>query len=438
MNVLKIFMLESIHLKRNSFKLVSVILFVIAAIYSLQNGLQLYQTDTTEIEKINKEKNEANTKVLEWFDQGKIGPEDRSWVNITQPFWAVYYASTNAIKKPLPIMPFSIGQAEQFGYYKQVTTWSTVYDADLSEEIANPERLALGTLDFGFVFLCLFPILIIILLFNIGGTERDLNFIKLLEMQSGSIQKWLLVRYLFYFVFCISLLLLLLVPYNIYLKVEFSSAINYYIVCIIYTLLWFLLFYFIALYGKSSSAQSLKMVGIWLLICVLLPGTIHQVNNLKFGSNLMTDYLDANRKDTYALFDLKPEVIKEMVTAAYPELKNTAFGKDTIINTDIINNSSAALVNILMKKAAKKLSDSNENRNNFIKNTYLINPFGYFQNKLNAVCGTDYYAFQNYRNQIQKGIDLKINTMLFSEWDKEVIDKKKYLNILKITEGEKK
>ena len=335
-------------------------------------------------------------------------------------------------------MPFSIGQSEQFGYYKQITNWSTVYDADLSEEIANPERLTVGTLDFGFVLLCLFPILLIILVFNVGGTERDLDFMKLLQMQSDNIQKWLLVRYFFYFIFSVLLLLLLIIPCSLYLNVTFSIVLNYYLVCIGYILFWFIIFYYIALYSKSSADQSLKMIGVWLLFCVLLPGTIHQITNMKFTPSLMTDYLDANRKDTYALFELKPEVIKEMVTTAHPNLKNTAFSKDTIINTDITNNSSSALVNSIMKKAAKKLFDSNEKRNNFIKNTYVINPFGFFQNKLNAICSTDYYAFQNYKNQIQTAIDIKIKTMLLSEWNKEIIDKEKYKNFLKIATDEKK
>ena len=33
------------------------------------------------------------------------------------------------------MMTFSLGQAEQYGYYKRVTNWSTTYDSDLAEEI---------------------------------------------------------------------------------------------------------------------------------------------------------------------------------------------------------------------------------------------------------------------------------------------------------------
>ena len=51
-----------------------------------------------------------------------------------------------------------LGQSEQYGYYKRVTNWSTTYDSDLAEEIANPERLAIVSLDFNFVFTYLSPI----------------------------------------------------------------------------------------------------------------------------------------------------------------------------------------------------------------------------------------------------------------------------------------
>ena len=71
------------------------------------------------------------------------------------------------------MMVFSVGQSEQYGYYKKVTNWSSTFDSDLAEEIANPERLALGTLDFNFVFIYLCPILITVLIFNIGGWKRS-------------------------------------------------------------------------------------------------------------------------------------------------------------------------------------------------------------------------------------------------------------------------
>ena len=83
------------------------------------------------------------------------------------------------------MMVFSLGQSEQYGYYKRVTNWSTIFDSDLAEEIANPERMAIGTLDLNFVLIYLTPILIIILLFNIGGLERAVGGIKNFFFKEG-------------------------------------------------------------------------------------------------------------------------------------------------------------------------------------------------------------------------------------------------------------
>ena len=111
-------------------------------------------------------------------------------------------------------MVFSLGQSEQYGYYKRVTNWSSTFDSDLAEEIANPERLAIGTLDFNFVFTYLSPILIIILLFNIGGLERDLKFENLIYLQSISKRSLLFLRFLFYFVLVVLILFILLFFYQ--------------------------------------------------------------------------------------------------------------------------------------------------------------------------------------------------------------------------------
>ena len=62
-------------------------------------------------------------------------------------------------------MVFSLGQSEQYGYYKRVTNWSTIFDSDLAEEIANPERMAIGTLDLNFVLIYLILYYILFLFF---------------------------------------------------------------------------------------------------------------------------------------------------------------------------------------------------------------------------------------------------------------------------------
>ena len=108
------------------------------------------------------------------------------------------YIPISATKKPSPLMPLGIGQAEQYGYYKNITNWSSTYDNDMVEEIANPERLVNGNIDFSFLVIFLLPILIIIMTYNIRGLEQDFRFDKLIKIQYGSVSQWIFIRFSFY------------------------------------------------------------------------------------------------------------------------------------------------------------------------------------------------------------------------------------------------
>ena len=91
----------------------------------------------------------------------------------------------------------------------------------------------------------------------------------------------------------------------------------------------------------------------------------------------------------------------------FPWLKNTLYAADSTINSSIVNRSVSGLVNILNKNVASKIETSNEDKNKFIKKFNIINPVTAFQNHINALARTDYYAYQHFRNHIQSIIDKK-------------------------------
>ena len=76
-------------------------------------------------------------------------------------------------------------------------------DSDIIEEISNFERLVNGNVDFSFLILYLLPLLLIILLYNIFGLEKDLKINNLILNQIGSYNKWIINRLIFY-IFLVS------------------------------------------------------------------------------------------------------------------------------------------------------------------------------------------------------------------------------------------
>ena len=421
---------EFAHFKRSPFKVISLILFLIAIVYGCQNGYDLLKRHNTEIMSIKSINEDSINKAIIQFEEIEKGTIDKPRRDPTIPYWAIWNTPSYAFKYPSPMMVFSLGQSEQYGYYKRVTNWSTIFDSDLAEEIANPERIAIGTLDFNFVLLYLSPILMIILLFNIGGLEKDLKFDQLIYLNNITKKDWLLSRFTFYYLIILCSIFCLMLPYALASQVfqyDMSQFFNLIILISFYILLWTILFYFINFFGKGSSDQAIKMISIWLTFCIIIPGAIHQISSLKYPTNYMTDYLDVSREQESEIFKLPADTSRMELLEKFPRLKNTLYAADTSINKSIINRSLSGLVNILNKNVGYKIENSNEEKNEFINKFSMVNPIVFFQNKINQITKTDYYAYKNYRSDIQEMIDKKIELILDDTWDKIIVDKARYV-----------
>ena len=425
---------ELIHLLRSPFKTISISLFVIAIIFGSHNGYQLFKTHNKQIISISSKNTNSVEDMLLTYEGIENGTLEKPRRDPTIPYWAIWNVPSHAFKHPSPMMTFSLGQSEQYGYYKRVTNWSTTYDSDLAEEIANPERLAIGTLDFNFVFTYLSPILLIILLFNIGGLEKDLKFDNLIYSSKIPKEGWILARFLFYYFFVIALIFVLTIPYALLAGVFENHTVKYFnflLLILLYMILWFIIFYFINLTGKGSSDQAIKMISIWMVLCIIIPGTIHQITSLKYPTNYMTEHLDVSRELSNNIFNLPEEDLKKGLLDEYPFLQNTQHASDTSMNVATINRSVSGLINSLNKNVSIAIEFSSKKKNKFIKSFSKLNPVTTFQNEMNAIAETDFYAYKDYRTRIQAMIDKKIELILEDTWNNVTVDKNRYTEYVK-------
>jgi ABC-2 type transport system permease protein len=435
MKALNIFLFELKHFSRSKAKVLAYLLFVLASTYALYNGFDLQNKHQETIKSIEQKKQEGISEILSWYDEGKKGPEERPRIDITTPFWALWNLPTYTFKEPRPTLPLGIGQTEQYGYYKRVTNWSSVYDNDMVEELANPERLVNGNIDFSFMLIFLLPILLIIFTYNIYGLERDFSFDKLIVIQTGNKQKWISARLAFYSVLLIgtiSVLILFVALKNNALANHATSIASLILISILYIIIWTIVFYFIILKSKSSSAIAFKMIGVWLVFCVLIPGAVHQIASIKYPANYMTDYLDANRKEANDVYELTPDTLSAKLKIIYPDLANTIHGKESITDEGVVSNTLSAIINQMNKEAISKIELRNDAKNKFIASSYWYNPISMIHNKWNSITETDYFAYKSYRNNVQQSIDKKIELLVFECWDMKTVDKKAYENYLKL------
>jgi ABC-2 type transport system permease protein len=407
---------------------VAVLLFIIAGIYGLRNGYSLYKEQTVEIQKINDKVKEEKQQYLSQYEEGKTINEDRPWINMSMPFWAIWNTPTYHLKTPSPAMVYSIGQAEQYGFYKRITFWASPYDADMAEEIANPERLQTGTLDFAFVLLFLLPLLLLILLYNIKSSEAEQGFLSLIEVQTASKNIWLLARMSFYFLLAFVVVIGLLFYGAILtdvLKTVGTAFSEMLLFTFLYLAFWTVIFFFIVQNGKSILGNTLQMVGVWLLFAFVIPAVVHQSISTAKPANLMTDFIEVREKqeDLYtndSLFDQK-------LIELFPNIIKTPVYQDSTKFNLARNQSASALVNELNKESIRPIQEESEEKNSLIQATYWFNPVTFFQNRFNRIAQTHYTDYQNYRNDIQGLIDKRAAVLVRELWNDVKVDKEKYV-----------
>ncbi len=439
MRIFDILLFEWRHFVRSPFKWIALLMFIWAGVYGLHNGAELYNDQTSEINRIQESSNEKIKEAHSYFEQDMSGPEDRPWVDIGTPFWAIWYTPVYLFKPPSPLIVYGTGQAEQYGFYKRITFWSTPYDSDMVEEISNPERLLTGSLDFSFVILFLAPVLLIVWLHTVKGKESDSGLLPLIYAQTGSPGNWLVSRVAFYFLILVGVLLAMM-GYGSMLTPVFDGYGNSFwtilAVLVLYLLVWSVLFVLIIHVGRSGIANTLTMVGAWILLALILPAMASQWVVIQQPANLMTAFIDSQRDERQELYNLPDSIFDAKMYALYPEIKNSPVANDSSLIRTTMSRTASALVNELSKTAIQSIEEENDTRNQLIEKTFWLSPVSYFQNQMNRLTKTHYSDYKLYRKDIQNAIDLQIRTLVSDTWNAVSVDKEKYIEYLLDLSGE--
>jgi len=439
MKNLFIFLYEGKHFLRSPFKLLALLLFVIAGVYGLHQGEEVYRAQRAEVQKTEQMVQEERQANIKAYRADRLVPEDRKRANLSEPLWAIEHAWVYHCKSPSPAMVYSIGQSEQYGFCKKITRWASPYDKDLAAEIANPERLQTGTLDFSFVLLFLSPLLLLVLTYNLKSEETERGFMSLVEVQYGSITGWLLSRMLFY-VLLLALTTGLLITYGAlrtHVLTEVPSAYGQMLLySFAYLGLWSILYFGIVRLGTSIMGNTLRMVGLYFLLAFVIPAAVYQYLSIIHPVNLMTEYVDARLDKRWDLWEQPGSVRQEQIGELFPEIVGSPVSQDSTKLPMAIRESTSALSNQLRKESIRFIEQENQTKNAFIEGTFWFNPISFFQNRFNAIAQTHFDDYQAYRDEIQHLVDVQIRLLVSEMWADKTVDEAKYVEYYQILTGE--
>ena len=163
------------------------------------------------------------------------------------------------------------------------------------------------------------------------------------------------------------------------------------------------------------------MIAIWITFCILIPGVVHQYVSLKVPVGYMTDFLDANRQETYAVYSLPSEAVSEQLVSLYPSLQpKIDSGEEK--NGQYLRKSLSALTNELNKSAVTQIESRNARKNELLQATYWFNPVMFAQNQWKFYTSSDYEAYLGYRMEVQQMIDKKIGFLVIDTWNERATE----------------
>jgi ABC-2 type transport system permease protein len=233
----------------------------------------------------------------------------------------LYYLKFSVINQPRALTGLSIGQRDVNASVQSVTLRALEgqkYDAELT----NPASLLLGTLDFSFVLIYLFPLLIIAFTYSIISGEKENGTWPMVAVQCP----WLpgLVGKLFLIRLAVVLAVLLLVgglaipllgipPDSVFGLFLATSA--------LYVLFWFSICFWVASLQRSSSLNASLLLGIWLVLLVLMPAAVNSYIQARYPVPEAQATALAQRKQVHEKWDRDRTATTESFYAHYPQFR---------------------------------------------------------------------------------------------------------------------
>ncbi|GIQ61142.1 hypothetical protein Flavo103_42770 [Flavobacterium collinsii] len=233
----------------------------------------------------------------------------------------LYYIKFSLINKTLPVNSLAIGQRDVNPSIQSVTIRGLEgqkYDAELN----NPNNLLSGNIDFSFVLIYLFPLLIIAFSYNLVSEEKESGTWKIVSTQSENTFLYILKLFYIRILSLIALLTFLVLLAVLILEIPFDAALlTFYGLGVMYILFWFAACFFIVSLQKNSNFNAVILLTIWLFLIVILPAVINTYIVNKYPIPEALELTVKQRNAYHEKWDMDKKITMNKFYQHYPQFK---------------------------------------------------------------------------------------------------------------------
>ncbi len=320
------------------------------------------------------------------------------------PYW-ISAQQLDLVMPPDPLALLAIGQSDLHAVNVKAHLWSSQGVMWAKSELQNPVNLQAGRFDLAFVVVWLFPLLVLMLSYNLLAAEREDGTLALLLSQPVTLWQILLGKALARAAiaiggFCglallavlIGLLSMKLQPFRLPILFGLGGWLLF-VTC--YGLFWLVLAALVNLREHSAAKNVVTLAGAWLLIVLVIPSLLSSVAALIYPMPARAELIIADR-------DAEPNLARDGARAlanfrqAHPELQPTA-------PTIEINDSRRQVLAIFLENnrafetVAQRYDDQLAKQQRLLDRLSLLSPAIVMHEALNDLAGTGSARFQRFR-----------------------------------------
>lgn len=310
----------------------------------------------------------------------------------------LYYTRFGLVNEMSSLAGLSIGQRDINPSLQSVTI-RNLEEQKYATDLMNPMYQMLGNMDFSFVLIYFFPLIIIAFCFNLISEEKEEGTWSLVLSQSGNLLVMLRKKISIRFLSVLFILVLLLIIAKFYLNIPFNSAFLAFIfTSILYISFWFALAWLVASFHKNSSQNALILLLSWVGLTIVIPAGINALTvNLYPVPEAFSTVLES-RDGYHNKWDELKEPTLAKFQQHYPQFSQYKLAKDKDF-TWLWYYAMQQLGDDAAIKDAQAFKEKLKKRNAFSSTAAMLFPSIHAQLSLNALSLSD---MDNYLNFIEK------------------------------------
>ena len=311
-----------------------------------------------------------------------------------------YYAHSPTAWDLSPWAALFVGQSQNNLVAMKVNALALQGQINNKENI-NPSKHRAGGFDLGFILAYMLPILIGVLCVNLLSDERQSGRWRLLSAFANHSAKKLIWRALLQrFVLVALIVSLLFFCSALLLKLPFDGLFFTLVgLSITYVAFWFFVSAFIISFNKSSLYNSLAFIASWLIVAIIVPGSIHLIVSSQFSDAELLKASTVQRLILNDGWDENKQAALETFAQDYPQYREKLTYEGSFHWKWYY--AMHQLSDLAVKENWDKHMIQQQQKQNWLTALSLLSPSLLFQTQLNKLAGTDTKAHDKYIESIQ-------------------------------------